>query len=258
MQNRSDRTGDTVRNRIRKKSLSISFLMHSVGIFFLFFSPWNRASKITYEIFPIQVIDISELEIPREPRIQVPPEQEEAIPAEQEKIGSAIKMKQGEKTDRMSIPQTSKTPTFSAEKFRETISTRLGTTNYETARRDSTDTGTMRTAPVRVEKIEGSSTEVNISSLNLTVPQWYILTIQKKIKENWKTYNILGSRITTVSFRLYRDGRIDNIILEKSSGNINFDKSVVDAVRATQDLPHFPEEIPDAYLDIVIDFKTEE
>lgn len=247
MQNRRDRTGDT--DGIRKKSLSISFLIHCTGIFVLFASPWNRHSATTYEIFSIQVIDIPKMEIPKEPPAPAEKPQPQK-PVVREEVKPALKPEApAEKPVTRPAP---KIPDFSAEKFRETLSAKI-----EKPRQERTVQKTPETAPVKIEKIESSIAEVNIAPLNLTVPQWYILLVQSRIKENWRTYNILGMRTTTVSFRIYRNGRIENVILEKSSGNTGFDRSVIDAVRATKELPHFPQEISDAHLDIVIEFKTE-
>jgi TonB family protein len=240
MQNRRDRTSDT--NRIKGKSLSISFFIHCVGIIVLFTSPWDRTSATTYEVFTVQVIDIPEMEIPKEflPKI----EKQETIPIVPRKVKHSVK------------PGTSsaeRTPAFSAEKFREKLSAKIEVSQQKEADNNKN----YEKNPVKIEKIESPPTEVNITSLNLTVPQWYISLVQSRIKKNWETYNILGSRSTTVSFRIFRDGRIDNIALEKSSGNSRFDRSVINAVKETKNLPHFPVEIPEAHLDIVIDFKTE-
>ena len=254
MQNRSDRAGDAG-GRIRRRSLGISFLMHCAGIFVLFASPWNRTSKAAYEIFPVQVIDIPEMELPKEP--PPPSEKPETKPVLQEKTAPAPKTKSAVKTEQPAVRPAPRVPAFSADKYREALTAKMGKSSREIPAANTSETSPAKTMPLKVEKIESSVTEVNTPSLNLTVPQWYILTVQSRIKANWRTHNILGSRTTTVSFRIYRNGRIDNIALEKSSGNTGFDKSVVDSVRATQDLPPFPREIPDVYLDIVIDFKTE-
>jgi TonB family protein len=219
--------------------------MHCAGIFILFTSPWNKKSPATYEIFAIQMIDIPKMEIPREPPPPGEKPQARRPQARQEiKPEAAV-----EKPSRRPAP---KVPDFSAEKFRETLSAKI-----EKPRTENTPSKASERPPVKVEKIESSAAEVNIAPLNLTMPQWYILLVQSAIKENWKTHSVLGRRTTTVSFRIHRNGKIENVILERSSGNTGFDRSVIDAVRATRELPRFPQEIPDAHLDIVIEFKTE-
>jgi len=243
MQNRRYRTGNT--NRIKRRSLGISFFIHFAGIFVLFTSPWNRPSAITYEIFTVQVIDIPEIEMPK----KLP---EEPSPSEKNSTPKKVKATVKHPVEKAVEHPAPKVPDFSAEKFRETLSAKI-----ERSTPEKTPRKIEETPPVKIKKIESTVTDVNISNLNLTIPQWYISLVQNRIKENWRTYNTLGSRSTTVSFRIFRNGSIDNIALEKSSGNSGFDRSVIEAVRTTKDLPHFPKEIPDTHLDIVIDFKTE-
>jgi len=110
--------------------------------------------------------------------------------------------------------------------------------------------------PVKIEKADREMTEISISSL-MSIPDWYLSSIHKKIKENWRIDNIFGERTAIVSFRVYRDGRIEDISLEKSSGDTRFDRSVLEAVISTRQAPPFPAEITHNYLDIIIDFKTD-
>jgi colicin import membrane protein len=240
MQNRRDRTGDT--DRIRGKSLGLSLFIHCVGIFVLFTSPWNRSVVTTHEVFSVQIIDIP-VEILKQTKLEMSPTVTGSVKPE-------IKTKTPvEKSVTRPFPKVS---SFSAEKFREKLSAKI-----ETSKQKEKSSNKNKTTPVKINKIESSVKQANISSLSLTVPQWYISLVQSSIKENWEIYNILGSRSTTVSFRIFRNGRIDNISLEKSSGNSSFDRSVIDAVKETKNLPPFPQEISESYLDIVIDFKTE-
>ncbi len=247
MQNRSDRTGDA--DRIRRRSLGISFFMHCAGLLVLFASPGNKNSKTPIEILPVRLIDIPEMEIPKQPPVQeetIQPEKNISKSNTRTEVKPAVK---AEKPDRYS---TRKVPEFSAEKFRDKLISKLEKPEHENQIYKPS-----APAPVKVEKIENSITEVNVSRLNLTIPQWYISLVQSRIKENWRVPNMFGGRTTTVSFRIYNDGRIENIALERSSGNTGFDKTVINAVRSTKNLPHFPQEISESQLDVVIDFKTE-
>ncbi len=246
MQNRRDRTGDT--DRIKRKSLGISFLIHFAGIFVLFTSPWNRPSATTYEIFTVQVINIPEIEMPK------PLPEEKTIPEKTSiPIESKPTVKSSPLAEKFVERPAPKVPTFSAEKFRETLSAKI----ERPVPAEKSTPKTEESPTVKIKKIESTIMDVNISALNLTIPQWYINLVQSRIKENWKISNILGSRSAIISFRIYRNGQIDNISLEKSSGNSSFDRSVIDSLKETKNLPPFPQEIPDNHLDIVIDFKTE-
>ena len=93
-------------------------------------------------------------------------------------------------------------------------------------------------------------------SVSNKIPQGYILMIKERIKENWKLKDILSNCSAIVSFYLYPDGRMENIIIEKSSGVSEFDKSVIDAIKKTGKVEPFPPEIKAKYLNITIQFIT--
>jgi len=162
------------------------------------------------------------------------------------------------KTGKTSGAVTETASGFSAGKFRENLIAK--TTNTSKSATGTTSEKTTANLPVKVEQVGSHTPEItNITAItpSMTIPQWYLSMVQSRIKANWRTSSMLGARTSTVSFRISRNGQIGNVNLEKSSGNANFDRSVVEAVQTTRQLPYFPEEIPDAYLDIVIDFKTE-
>ncbi|MCM8760178.1 MAG: TonB family protein [Candidatus Omnitrophica bacterium] len=262
MQYRNHRAGYTDRNGIGKiggKSTGISLFLHMLGISFLLISPGKKQMSKN-DIFTVHIIDI-----PVMPAPQVISSPSEKLPVEQpqiEKKATKEKHPAGEKEKMIEKqePVRKEIPAFSAEKFRESLLAKTGiTTGITTQKSTSPKTIESVKEPVKIEKIEGKTIEttgINISSL-MIIPDWYLSLIHKKIKENWKTDNIIGQKAAIVSFRLYKDGRIENISLEKSSGNTRFDKSVLNAVISTKQIPPFPQEITHTYLDIIIEFKTE-
>jgi len=161
------------------------------------------------------------------------------------------------KEKRISTPQRSKSkeleiPSFSNESFKENLLSKIETTTSRSSYKKKTE----NKRQIEVSKVESSVLEVATSSSDTFIPEWYILLIKNKIKDNWKTSHTLGDRKTTVSFRVSKTGIIDNVSLEISSGNANFDISVLNAVKSTKKLPLFPNEISEPYLDIVIEFNT--
>jgi len=229
-----------------------------VGISLLFISPMQKQTT-TNEIFTVHIIDIPKIPAPQV--VSTPLEKPSKLPTEpmpkterrtEKEKDTAVKGKMIEKQETVQ----KEVPTFSAEKFRESL---IAKTEIPPSVEKPSARKTTETASVKVEKIERGPTditEINISSL-MSIPDYYLSSLHKKIKENWKTDNIIGERTAIVSFRIYRDGRIENISLEKSSGNTRFDRSVLEAVIATKQVPPFPAEITHNYLDIIIDFKTE-
>ncbi|MCX8082193.1 MAG: TonB family protein [bacterium] len=253
MQYRDHRTGYSGRNgieRIGKRSTEISLFIHMVGISFLLISPMKKQIA-TKEIFTVHIIDIPVPEIVSSPSLEKLPVKQQ-LKTEQKTSKEKPVIKEEKTIEKQQIPQ-KEIPVFSAEKFKESLIAKTGISQPSTP--DKTSIQKMPES-VNVEKIESATTEINISSL-MSIPDWYLSTIHKKIKENWRTDNIIGERNAFVSFRVYRDGRIENIALEKSSGNTRFDRSVMEAVLSTRQVSPFPAEIPHNYLDIVIEFKTE-
>ncbi len=258
MQNRNHRTGYT--GGIRKKSLGISFLIHSAGIFFLVVSPWKKTVAVNQDVFTVQIIELPNIE---SAKIEVPEKSKPAMPVPVPEKKTPVKEKRAkteEKVVKQQVPAR-EIPSFATEQFREKLIAKtqnISRPGNETA--PERKTAATPPVPVKIEEIGSSSPEtasITVSIVSMTIPQWYLSMVQSRIKANWRTSSMLGVRTSIVSLRIYRNGQIENVNLEKSSGNANFDRSVVEAVKTTKQLPYFPDEIPDAYLDIVIDFKTE-
>jgi len=259
MQYRNHRAGYTGGSAIEKKSTGISLFIHIAGISFLLISPVKKQS-ITPEIFTVHIIDIPTMPTPQ---VVSPPLEPEKPPFEKPKIEKKVKDENIPAVKQKTIgPQEAprkEIPTFSAEKFRESL---IAKTNILQLSENKAQLSENK-VPIQkiqeypgIEKANREMPTISISSL-MSIPDWYLSSIHKKIKENWKTDNILGERTAIVSFRVYRDGRIENISLEKSSGNTRFDRSVIEAVISTKQVSPFPAEITHNYLDIIIDFKTE-
>ncbi len=247
MQNRNYRTGNTGASRIGRKSFGISFLIHSAGIFLLVASPWKKPAANTKDIFTVQIVDIPNIAIPKP---EIPAEKKTAPVQPAHKANIPVKKEPAVKKE---TPPPREIPVFSAEKFRETLITKTENTG-----KPEPEKRTASNLPVKIEKLESSAIEIaTASAANLTVPQWYLSMVRSRIKANWRINTMLGARTSIVSFRLNRNGLIENVNLEKSSGSVNFDRSAVDAVKTAGQMPYFPDEIPGTYLDIIIDFKTE-
>ncbi len=245
--------------RIKRKSVSISFVMHCVGFFLLISPSWKRQAVEIQKIFTVQIVNL--------PAEKLHVENKEVV--SEIKTSTEVPVKNGssvkkEYQTRAPAKNSWKTTTekqvispFASESFREKLLSKIDSTDSLSQVNVSKNQPANKSQPVKIGKLESSLVEITTPDVNVNIPEWYLMFVQDKIKGNWKIYNILGKKTTTVSFRINRTGRISNISIEVSSGNTNFDKSVLDAVKMTQDLPHFPEEIKQPYLDIVIEFSTE-
>lgn len=60
---------------------------------------------------------------------------------------------------------------------------------------------------------------------------------------------------TTIKIRIEKDGRISNVTLVKSSGNVVMDDSVMEAARHVTQIEPLPAAIHDKFYDIPIEFE---
>lgn len=233
MQNKYDWACNSYRIKIR--NIGFSFLIHCVGIGFLVLLS-GKNFKVNDIVYVIEMVEIPKIEIPK---IQQTKVEKTAIIHEKEK---------NEKSPEKKI-ETS----FSPEKFLQQINNKLADSSKKNF---TAKTDTLK-YPVTIPDIESTSS-INIpSNQDIPIPTRYLSLIKNKIKENWKIERLLSHTSATVSFRLLRNGKVKHVIIEKSSGNPNFDNSSVEAIRETRDFPHFPGEITQNYLDIMIEFSTE-
>ncbi len=85
---------------------------------------------------------------------------------------------------------------------------------------------------------------------------YYLSAIERKVSQNWFSGVTSGAEGLTclVFFRLRRDGRVDDVRVEQSSGNTYFDRSAMRAVRSAAPFPPLPRAFTEDYLGIHFTF----
>jgi protein TonB len=89
---------------------------------------------------------------------------------------------------------------------------------------------------------------------------WYVDAVRRRINQNWLQSTIdpavRNARVAhcTTTFRIYRDGTVQQIRLSQSSGNASMDNSAVRALQSTDRMPQLPSDYSGAYLDVTFDF----
>jgi TonB family protein len=83
------------------------------------------------------------------------------------------------------------------------------------------------------------------TGIKLDAPEFpyphYLVLIQFRIEGNWQPpFSGIGEEITTVYFKIGRDGEIQDEKIEKSSGNFALDQAALRAVRSSNPLPPLP------------------
>ena len=92
---------------------------------------------------------------------------------------------------------------------------------------------------------------------NLRFSQYY-QSIYAKVYQAWTLPEYViekeGSREAIVAIRVQRDGKILSAIFEKTSGNQQFDASVMNAIKKANPLPPLPDDFRESVLEIGIRF----
>jgi len=85
---------------------------------------------------------------------------------------------------------------------------------------------------------------------------YYLEAVERKVSQNWfSAVSPSGEGLTcVVYFRLGRDGRIADARVEKSSGNVYFDRAALRAVKSSAPFPPLPRAFSDPYLGIHFTF----
>lgn len=86
---------------------------------------------------------------------------------------------------------------------------------------------------------------------------WYITTLRTRLFESWQSQDVTSKNLkAVVRFRILRNGVIDKIQIDKTSGNRLFDQSVVMAVSEIKQLGPLPDDFFEDYLTVYVEFKT--
>ncbi|MGC8867887.1 MAG: TonB family protein, partial [Elusimicrobiales bacterium] len=86
---------------------------------------------------------------------------------------------------------------------------------------------------------------------------YYITRLREVLFDSWKSKNVSATNISAiVKFRIYPNGEIRNISIEKSSSNNLFDYSVLSAVSEIKKVDPLPADFFEDYLTVYVEFKA--
>lgn len=98
----------------------------------------------------------------------------------------------------------------------------------------------------------GGTAGVTVDAVNFCCPD-YIITMNELVKQYWnQKLGIAG--VTTMMFTIRRDGRIENVRVEKPSGFIALDNEARRALQITR-LPPLPSRYPNSTLTVHLEFE---
>ena len=108
---------------------------------------------------------------------------------------------------------------------------------------------------VSMEKDAEDGTSISVEGERFPF-SYYLSAIERKVSQNW--FSGVSSESSghscIVYFRLRRDGRIEDLRVEQSSGNSYFDRSATRAVRSAAPFPPLPRAFTDEFLGIHFTF----
>ncbi|MBF0633972.1 MAG: TonB family protein [Nitrospinae bacterium] len=90
---------------------------------------------------------------------------------------------------------------------------------------------------------------------------WYLQILERKANENWITHGIIiaGNKSDpVVRFNILKNGRVDGLELEKSSGNEALDESALAAISKASPFPQLPADYGSDHLTVHFTFTYEQ
>ena len=227
------------------KMVGVSLVIHIALVVFLNFNPWPMIIKVRPTAYTVTLMPVSipEPEIPKTPLPPVPKE---------EKIKPVEKVKPIEKPKKDDIVEkVKKPPKESMKRLQEALD--------EIRKKAALDEIRKRVA--RKEREEDRSTAIPSAKTSLEMEsklnEYYSL-VWAKIKGAWTIpENLLKEMVdleTIIVLIIERNGKIQNILFEKRSGNTLYDQSAMRAIKKAEPLPPIPKEWSDDTLEIGIRF----
>lgn len=99
--------------------------------------------------------------------------------------------------------------------------------------------------------------ELKVDSGVVVFPGWYMNEVYNRIFSSWEPPSGGGRGGAIIAFDISRTGAVNNIIVERSSGNTVFDFSCEEAVRKASPFPVLPELFRGDMVRVHVTFKEE-
>ncbi|MEK6545208.1 MAG: TonB family protein [Nitrospinota bacterium] len=111
----------------------------------------------------------------------------------------------------------------------------------------------------QIASIPPTETDIALDTIDFPY-QWYLEAVRLKIDDRWSRLDIqlLSGEIkkAVIKFRILKNGKIEGVEIEKSSGYPIFDNTALRAIKSSNPLPPLPKEFPEEYLSIHFGFEN--
>jgi outer membrane biosynthesis protein TonB len=110
---------------------------------------------------------------------------------------------------------------------------------------------------------EDGSASATIGNITLNTTEWdfapYLLDLKRRIRQKWippVAFSVLGAihGYTWVQFRIYPDGRMEQLSVLETEGHESLHRSSVNAINGAAPFRELPDHFPEDYLEIAFGF----
>ncbi|MFA5644960.1 MAG: energy transducer TonB [Candidatus Ratteibacteria bacterium] len=247
-----------------KHSLPVSLFFHILLLFFFSCAPFSRIKPS-----PVFTVDLLDMDSPRSflPSVPVLPslpdlsKEAPTAPFASGKSSADTRTPSKEATpalNRISSAARSgvrqSVPLFSEEEYRRSLRDKLAGVEEKTSSSEYVSLPRTTTQ----SPSSGATALPDFPTTGLLapdLPEEYLVLLRERIMKYWLLPSgHLYNRVAVVSFRLYNNGRSQNIILEKSSRDRSFDASVMNAIKGVPVFPPFPRSVRRERVDVTVTF----
>lgn len=224
------------------KMLLLSLMIHLVVITVLFVSVPSSSRRLTFgPVYSVQLVGSSEIASSIESSLL------KDILQQGEETGSTILKRE--------IASISSTPVKKEETSNLNIEKAINAIKQK-------DSSRQETTPKSNTNTSSASGGIMISQAQATAQtNEYIAVIWSRVKGNWTLPAALMPKEnieTIIDVKISRNGALEHIGFEKSSGNRYFDDSAIKAVKKSSPFPPLPSYVSGNYIEIGIRFHSKE
>jgi len=248
-----------------KRNLKISFIIHSIFLIILLFLPNTGGRIIKQEgVYRVSLKSMPvNVSVPQSTgpsgTTSMPVERKVAIPSnEGAKPTTPAKKELAEKGKDKIIPDSKKNKkekTKKEERREKDIGEEDILAMLSSARKELSGKGA--STGEGKKPLSGEENIITGALLSGSAKNYYD-HVEQKIKNEWILPGALAQEAkklkTVIGIVIQRDGTIEDIWIEQSSGNIYYDRAALRAVKKANPLPPLPPEMPDKKLEIGIIF----
>jgi TonB family protein len=231
--------------RIIHKALGISVLIHLAVMISWVVFPSLSAKKVYTPVYQVSLV--TQPEPPREEKVQTPKAPEPA-----------------KKEEAVQPPKTPPPPKEAAKPEKKPAPPVKKKSETQVRKKETSEKRSLKDVQKRIDAIrqkmassEKGEEQPKVSARIAEARRnAYFDTIAAHVQANWSLLKNqmenVGTLTTDIGLQIRRDGTVTMIVIEKPSGNALFDEFAVRAVKRSNPLPPFPEEVREDRLEVTI------